>query len=959
MRRTLAGLATGLALTLIAGCSCGGADVVRDLDGHLVVEGGEADPQHAAGLLFDFGSLPVGGTERRTFTVRNRSNEEVALEPLAPGAPFSSSIAAGAVLPPRGAIEVELTFAPTESSTSEVLVQLGSRLGDHPIRLVGEGLAARFRCAPGALDFRAVVLGTSRTETIRCANETAHEATLLVPAVEGTNAAAFRFADHAPGDRVPIAAGESRELPVVFTPAAAEMHVGSFRLATEGGDKLPEIRLIGWGQPGALLVFPAAGCLFQRPTPLGASDVVPIIVVNPSTEQRSVTAIELPEGYELASFLPAFVPPDDLEDLVLTSVAQVAVRFTPAAVGPHEGTIRLHTDDPALPVVELCAGGSGGGPELHCEEERIDFGAVAVEVPVTRTLTCENRGAGSPEDDATRLDVHSIGTNSPAFYASLRDPTKRSFALGERFLVDVTAEPAAEGEHYGTVLFLTSDARSIDERIVLTADAVALPPCDYVLEPASLDFGVVEPGTSESRSLLVRNRGSDACLVHDVRIAPGSHPGFAVDAPAERRIEPGADLQLQVRFTSAGPVPAATGTLALQISEPDEPLVEVPLAATAESRCLELSAASLDFGVAAPGCALERSVLLLNRCALPVEIDGLDLEGSAAFSFAGPVAIPAGEGRRVDLRFAPAVTGITTGSLAIRADGQTPYRLPLAGEGGPDQHVDRWAPFEREPLDLLWVVDDRAGVEGLRAAAAAGVADFATALAGFDLQVGVTSICPDVDGRLLPLGAADRVLDGTGLEALGPRLAAGSCTAGAQGRSAAFRAITPPLRSAVDDPIHPEPADGNAGFFRPAAHLGVLFLADGPDGNGPDAARFTAVKPGAIGAHGLFGCGGGAGFEAWVQATGGLATDACAGGGIGAVAAGLVDRIGHLPLGATPADRDGDGVLSPLELAVIVDGTQLQAGWRYDEATGAIHFAPGAVPPDDAAIEVRYWPRCD
>jgi hypothetical protein len=223
--------------------------------------------------------------------------------------------------------------------------------------------------------------------------------------------------------------------------------------------------------------------------------------------------------------------------------------------------------------------------------------------------------------------------------------------------------------------------------------------------------------------------------------------------------------------------------------------------------------------------------------------------------------------------------------------------------------------------------------------------------------------------------------------------AVGACRDGPNSvLEAALRALTPPVADSADDPRHPEPDDGNAGFLRPDAHLSVIAITNRAD-TSPEEPNYyynalLALK-GFRNTH-LFN------FHAITgDREGGCARDSrtadpgdrlldvvekTAGGEFqsicdpdwslflrwgGSVAAMWPRNC--LYLTAEPKDLDGDGEILETdgELAVRMNGVvthergpQGQQIWSYSASQAAVCFAPLAMPEPETTIEVEYVPVC-
>src|SRR5207237_3017063 len=92
--------------------------------------------------------------------------------------------------------------------------------------------------------------------------------------------------------------------------------------------------------------------------------------------------------------------------------------------------------------------------------------------------------------------------------------------------------------------------------VAVTADVQALPPCNYQITPAMLDFGVVSPPSVQELSFSVTNLGVNAgetCVLSALDLLPGSDQTFALsDGPIDQlELQPGESKRVRVRATAA------------------------------------------------------------------------------------------------------------------------------------------------------------------------------------------------------------------------------------------------------------------------------------------------------------------------------------------------------------------------------------------------------------------------
>jgi hypothetical protein len=123
----------------------------------------------------DFGTVPVGETERESFTVTNEGNAVLTGAVENPEAPFAVVEGGGAFeLEPEESVAVTVEYAPEEESgldTGEVVVS-SDAVDNKAVALEGRAEAIReLAVAPGSLDFGTVAIGEASREVFTITNE--------------------------------------------------------------------------------------------------------------------------------------------------------------------------------------------------------------------------------------------------------------------------------------------------------------------------------------------------------------------------------------------------------------------------------------------------------------------------------------------------------------------------------------------------------------------------------------------------------------------------------------------------------------------------------------------------------------------------------------------------------------------------------------------------------------------
>ena len=200
--------------------------------------------------------------------------------------------------------------------------------------------------------------------------------------------------------------------------------------------------------------------------------------------------------------------------------------------------------------------------------------------------------------------------------------------------------------------------------------------------PDVVDFGVLKPGMTVSRDLVVRNPGTDGL---EVRLHLEAGP-FTVDADTVR-LAAGGDRRVQVRF-SAADSGAYEGELSLQIKElfGSEKLTVALRAAVAVPVITVRPMGGLDAGLTPLGTTVGRSVQLTNSSPVEFAIDSvLVAPASVGLSLSGTPArrLPGNGTMDLTVDFSPVADGAVNGRLVVYSSDLPTgaLHIPVTGEG--------------------------------------------------------------------------------------------------------------------------------------------------------------------------------------------------------------------------------------------------------------------------------------
>lgn len=881
MRRYgLSTLGMTLSLSLLAAaCSCGEPPTTGQRP--LMRVGLEEDPDRIATYLINFGDVPVGSSRTERITVMNSGAADLVLKPAGIEVPFSIDVSVdGALIEAGGQRSVGIGFAPQEATEepSEVIVRLETnetKLSEpRTVRIVGRGVPPGLRCTPNPVDFGAVVRGSERTLTSTCINPLETSLELGSTELRGGFAESFSVVVREDeGEILLIPPKGTITLDLRFQAESLGKNDASLMVRDVNSQLLANVELIARTVQGALVIDPAE-CLNFGYVDVGASSTRQLLVENVGSYDLHLTELRLPPGLDAHYSIHAN-PPLSLQ--AGSSPIALEIEFHPVSAGKHLTHLEIVTSDPRTDPVSACLSGFGGGPKLVCTPGHLDFGAVAIGMPVKQSLACSNLGEAPQGEVVDPLVIEEISSDNPAFQATFLDDQKKpavpraeGYAFGESFWIEVSFAPGEEGFSAGNIFMKTNTTTGEGYATPVSGEGRDLPSCDFSILPPQLNFGLVDRGGSLERSFIIQNHLETACLISDLHLEDGSDPSFSVEAIGNVELGGLEQLEVPVRFSPTHYIEQAIGRISFQISNKEAPLQFVELRGVSAFPCVVVEPNPIDFGKTGVGCnTLDRLASISNACVLPIEIVEIGVDTTAFsddFQMRGFPNLPLGlaPNRREDfsMRFSPRQLGTLEGLAYVEyiqgGERFTRY-VNLLGEGALDlEQTDTFVQLDMPKVDVLWVIDNSGSMEPFQRAVQDRVSRF-TLFADqqeIDYRIGVTTTgldaysdeCPGgamggENGRLFPIDAElytpphPRVLsrDTPNLESAWVRnIGVGICHALEQPYEAALRALSPPLINEVRDSRpnksgNPLWNDGNAGFLRTDAALSVVVLSDEVD----------------------------------------------------------------------------------------------------------------------------------
>ena len=330
----------------------------------------------------------------------------------------------------------------------------------------------------------------------------------------------------------------------------------------------------------------------------GGPNYLTITVTNVGAADLVVTSVQRLMGS------PGFtVLPSPLTPLVLAAGEDIefTVAYTPTGAPPPEkATIRIITNDPAAPVVDLLAQGSlGAGKIATAIADSGDFGDVCLGRFADEALTINNPGV-------CPLAISNIIAFPPDFQA----PSVLSYPLkvspGGSLDVAIRFRPTSLGAKAGTITILSNDPAG-PHTVPVSGNAPA-PRLALVFADTG-DFGKVCVGAIEDLWLVLSNSGKCPLTVTGITssLAAEFIPPEVLSYPLE--IGAGDALPVPIRFAPAS-FGAKSATITVTSDDPAGPR-SISVSGFAPSGKLAVTGSTAFGGVTACCCA-DRTISICN-----------------------------------------------------------------------------------------------------------------------------------------------------------------------------------------------------------------------------------------------------------------------------------------------------------------------------------------------------------
>ncbi len=456
----------------------------------ILLEGVSAD---------DFTFTP---SEAPPFVVGANSFFEVEVRHLPTGAPQA------------GSVNLLVTFTDASPDESEDRLPPGELTIPLVRRLVGEPVLT---LKPEVLSFGVVQPGTEKTLPLQVANEGFGNVAAELASVDPGHGALQAVL---PAEKT-ILPKTSLEIPVTFAPTAEGYLRSELVVTATSPDLLPsliEVQGTSLTVPRGA-IEPASRIDFGE-VEKGKQRSLTVQLVNQGGAELVIAGITV---LEPTGNLKVAVPNGGM-DLHLGALERLPLPLTLEGItaGEVDGRVRIDSNDPGQPVIELEILGTVTQPELTLTPGLIDFGTAPVGWVLKQPVEVRNTGHGP----LTVKSIQMVGGSSSLFTLGQLPPLPLVLQRDQRSAVEVEFRAEAGATFSGWLSVESDDPQSPFSEVELRAKAGSCQEgCPIAHGTPSCSAGRCEVGTCHAGYFDTDGSAATGCECKEVGTDPGSFCG--------------------------------------------------------------------------------------------------------------------------------------------------------------------------------------------------------------------------------------------------------------------------------------------------------------------------------------------------------------------------------------------------------------------------------------------------
>jgi hypothetical protein len=323
--------------------------------------------------------------------------------------------------------------------------------------------------------------------------------------------------------------------------------------------------------------------------------------------------------------------------------------------------------------------GFGTVPTIRVVPTVVSFGSIAVGSEELQEVTVTNIGGGTLTVSSIELTPTSSADFSVEPVALPKKLTSR-----QSFKFKVFYRPQDVAADTGRILVKSDDRAKPTETIELRTLEIGP---KLVVEPDSLDFGVVERGRTTTLDATIRNEGFADLIIENITTLQGSDFGIVAPSPLPFTLAPANRTTLTVSYTPTGCSPDDE---VLQIFSNDgsqNPFL-FPVRGQPPGPAIGATPTGVNFGAVNIGQSVTQTVSLKNIGTTDLHVSSIfmGIGSDMAFSIQAPTTpatLAANQTLDVQVTFRAATAGFARGALVASSDDcdKPQFQVPLEAIG--------------------------------------------------------------------------------------------------------------------------------------------------------------------------------------------------------------------------------------------------------------------------------------
>lgn len=374
----------------------------------------------------------------------------------------------------------------------------------------------------------------------------------------------------------------------------------------------------------------------------------------------------------------------------------MTVQFRPTTFGPKSAFVKIRPASTKLAEQTVELRGRGATADLMVTPQNLVFGNVVILTNKTAAVTIKNVSTIAAdvlfERETNVKFCGQQGVDNSTFCVA---PTTKPLNAEGRFLLapneettfNVTFRPTVAGtRERGVMSFQACAACS---KVAVNMDGIGIEQ-GFRCEPASLDFGLVNPGSCTTQTVLCTNQANETITVVSWGALPGgtTSADFTFEAFGTPSVlSEGDTVDVDVTYcpTDLG---NDAGFLGLETDNPDprRRFVSVPLAGNGGGPDIDVLPTTLNFGQVSLIAPSRRTIVVTNVGFAPLELSSIRFDQGPTGPFQAQVAaqvLQVGDTLPITIEFQPTVEGPIMDIMRIAStDTDEPeVQVTLLGEG--------------------------------------------------------------------------------------------------------------------------------------------------------------------------------------------------------------------------------------------------------------------------------------